>query len=54
MEGQKSVLEDTTPGGQAAKGEFGKQLKAAIDEPEGAANLDRAIEIEKTLVVFQD
>ena len=49
LEGQKSVLEDTTPGGQAAKGEFGKQLKAAIDEPEGAANLDRAIEIEENI-----
>ena len=46
LEGQ-SVLDDTTPGGQSAKGEFGKQLKAAVDNPEGAANLDRAIEIEE-------
>ena len=47
LEGQQNVLDDTTPGGQSAKGEFGKQLKAAVDDPEGAANLDRAIEIEE-------
>ena len=49
LEGQQNVLEDTTPGGKAAQSEFGKQLKAAIETEEGAANLDRAIQIEENI-----
>jgi len=49
LEGQQNVLEDTTPGGKAAQSEFGKQLKAAVETEEGAANLDRAIQIEENI-----